>query len=173
MLLLKAAGAATLVGAATLASMSYVVVDVKEQGPKGLHLIVPVPLIAADAALAFAPKHAASVHLGGDVERYIPVAKEMAAELRTLPDAELVHVQEDGQDVRIAKAGDHLEIRVVSQDEKVSVNVPLAALDQVLDSVHGRSLDTHALLSALRRVSNTDLVDVQTADGEHVRVWIW
>jgi hypothetical protein len=173
MLLLKAAGAASLIGAATLASMSYLVVDVKEQGPKGMHLVVPVPLIVADAALAFAPKHAASVRLEGDVERYLPVAREMAAELRTLPDVELVHVQDEGEDVRIAKVKDHLEIRVVGARERVSVDVPLEALDQALGSVHGGTLDTHALLSALRRISNTDLVDVQTAEGEHVRVWIW
>jgi hypothetical protein len=172
-MLLKAVGALSLAGAAGLASMSYVVVDVKEQGPKGMHLVLPVPLIAAQAALALAPPHAGRVNVDADLERLAPIAREMAAELRNIPDAELVHVVDANEDVRISKLGDHLEIRVDGKDEKVSVNVPLDAVDQVLSSIHGRTLDARAVLRALRQVRNTDLVDVQTADGEHVHVWIW
>jgi hypothetical protein len=168
-MLLKAVGALSLAGAAGLASMSYVVVDVKEQGPKGMHLVLPVPLIAAQAALALAPPHAGRVNVDADLERLAPIAREMAAELRNIPDAELVHVVDANEDVRISK----LEIRVDGKDEKVSVNVPLDAVDQVLSSIHGRTLDARAVLRALRQVRNTDLVDVQTADGEHVHVWIW
>jgi hypothetical protein len=172
-MLLKAAGVVTLAGAASLASMSYVVVDVKEQGPKGMHIMLPVPLIAAEAALALVPKHLGRVELDGDAARYLPIAREMAAELRNTPDAELVHVVDENEDVRISKLGDHLEVRVDGRDEKLSVNLPLDAVDQILGSVHGGSLDVREVLSALRQVRNTDLVDVQTADGEHVRVWIW
>src|SRR5512143_302516 len=40
---------------ATVASLGIVVVDVREGGPSGSHIVVPVPLVFAQAALALAP----------------------------------------------------------------------------------------------------------------------
>lgn len=172
-MLLKALGALTLAGGATLASMSYVVVDVREAGPKGMHLVVPVPLVVAEAALALAPKHAGHVELPPEVQRCLPVAKQVAAELRSMPDAELVRVQEPGEDVRIAKVGDHLEIRVNGRHEKVSVNVPLDGLEEMLEGLQGGTVDARKIVGALRHSSNTNLVEVQSKDGEHVKIWVW
>ena len=43
---------------ATVASLGVVVVDVREGGPDGHHIVVPVPLVLAQAALAVAPAFA-------------------------------------------------------------------------------------------------------------------
>jgi hypothetical protein len=40
---------------ATIASLGVVVVDVREGGPDGHRIVVPVPLVFAQAALALAP----------------------------------------------------------------------------------------------------------------------
>jgi hypothetical protein len=167
-MLLKAVGVLSLATVGGLASMDYAVVDVKQGGPDGARIVVPVPLLLAEAALGFAPAEARQVKIDKDAERWLPVARKLAAELRTIPDAELVRVQEHDSDVRIAKVGDHLEIHVHDNGDDVSVNVPLETLDQVLASVHGGRLDVRAALGALHS-ANGPLVDVRSG-RDHVKV---
>lgn len=167
-MLLKAVGLLSLATVGGLASMDYAVVDVKEGGPDGTRIVVPVPVLLAETALSFAPDHARVVNVDKDAEKWLPVVRKMAAELRTIPDAELVRVQDDGSDVRIAKVGDHLEIRVHDDEDDVAVNVPLEAVDQVLGAVHGGRLDVRAALAALHSARGP-LVEVRSGD-DHVSV---
>ncbi len=167
-MLLKAVGVLSLATVGGLASMDYAVVDVKEGGPGGTRIVVPVPVLLAEAALSFAPEHAREVPLDEDARKWLPVVRKMAAELRSIPDSELVSVQDDGSDVRISKVGDHLEIRVHDDDDVVAVNVPLEAVDEVLGSVRGGKLDVRAAIGALHRASGP-LVDVRSGD-DHVSV---
>jgi hypothetical protein len=167
-MLLKAVGVLSLATVGGLASMDYAVVDVKEGGPNGTRIIVPVPVLLAETALSFAPDHARLVNIDKDAEKWLPVVRRLAAELRTIPDAELVRVQDDGSDVRIAKVGDHLEIRVHDNADDVAVNIPLEAVEQVLASVHGGRLDVRAALGALHSASGP-LVDVRSGE-DHVSV---
>jgi hypothetical protein len=62
----------------------------------------------------------------------------------------------------IAKEGRSLRVRVTSDKENVSVNVPLHLALQTLPDEHGH-VRTAALASALSSVRFTDLVECRTA----------
>lgn len=170
-MLIKIAGATVLAAGAGLASMDYVVVDVRpdRDAPR---IIVPVPLLAAEAALSFVPDRDLRVDIDEDAKRFLPVARELAGELRAMPDAELVTV-EDGRDtVRVAKRGDRLEVRVRSGGrEQVDVNLPIDCIAEVLESIGSGHFDARRAVSALHQAEGT-IVEVRSGD-EHVRVSVW
>jgi hypothetical protein len=155
-----------------LLNMSYLVVDVREGGPAGHHFIVPVPLLLAQAALACAPDELSQAH-GEEIERYLPAAQRMLAELAKVPDAELVRVEQRDQRVTVRKHGDQLRIDVQEHGaEEVHVVVPIGAVRDMLGSFRGSRFDAVAAVGALKRVRNTDLVHVRDGQDE-VKVWIW
>ena len=91
MLLLKiAAGLAALpVAAGTLVlATGVVMVDVREGGPDGSRIVVPVPLALVRTAAAFVPRHALG-HLkdseAADLQRYLPIAQEVIEQLASAP----------------------------------------------------------------------------------------
>ena len=156
---------------ATVASTSFLVVDVQESGPDGVHIVVPVPLFLVQAAASFVPDSKADVDLP-EIEEYLPVAEAVIEALREAPDGELVRVEEPHELVVVSKVGDTLEVRVESDDEDVSVNLPLSAAAAILGQVEGGSIHAADVIGVLRTVSRTDLVEVRNGD-EHVKVWIW
>jgi hypothetical protein len=168
--LLKIAGAATLAAGVGVASMDYVVVDVKADRDMP-RLVIPVPLRAAEAALSLVPQRDVAVDIG-DAERYLAVARELVGELRRMPDAEIVRVEDRDELVSVAKRGDELQVHVSGRREQVSVNLPLDCVKEVLESVRGGRVDLRRALAGLHRLGRTDLVEV--VDGsEHVRVYVW
>jgi len=156
---------------ATVASTSFLVVDVQESGPDGVHIMVPVPLFLVQAAASFVPDSKADVDLS-EIEEYLPVAEEVIEALREAADGELVRVEEPDELVVVSKVGDTLEVRVESDHEDVSVNLPLSAVAAILGHAEGGSLHAADVIGVLRTVSRTDLVEVRNGD-EHVKVWIW
>ena len=170
-MLIKIAGATLLAAGAGLASMDYVVVDVRpdRDAPR---IIVPVPLLAAEAALNFVPERDLRVDMDEDAKRFLPVARELADELRAMPDAEIVTVEDGSDTVRVAKRGDVLEIRVRSGGrEQVDVNLPIDCLAQLLESIGSGRLDVRRAVSALHQADGT-IVEVRNGD-EHVKVSVW
>ncbi len=158
---------------ATVASLGVVVVDVREGGPDGSRIVVPVPLVFAQAALALAPAVAPEekMRIPDEALEHVGLAREVIEALAAAPDGELVRVEERDELVVIAKEGRSLRVRVSSDRENVSVNVPLHLALQALPDEHGH-IRTAALAGALSSVRFTDLVDVQ--DGkDHVRVYVW
>ena len=64
-----------------MGSSSCLIVDVKEGGPDGMHIVVPVPLFLAQMALSFVPEE----HTRFPVEEaaeYIPMAERFIARAR-------------------------------------------------------------------------------------------
>jgi hypothetical protein len=170
-MLLKIAGAATLAAGVGIASMDYVVVDVKAD-PDAPRIVLPVPLVAAEAALAFVPEKDLFVDVGPEAERILPVAREIAAELRTIPDTDLVTVDDGDDHVRIAKRGDRIEVHVREGDhQKVDVTVPIDCLEKALGAMHSGRVDVSRLVSALHRADG-DLVRVEDGDTR-VRITVW
>ena len=155
-----------------VASTGLVVVDVKtSDGPR---IVVPVPLFLAHAALGFAPDEATEVEIP-ELGEYSGIAGRLVAELRDCPDGILVEVDDGGDHVLIEKVGDEIAIEVSSDDEEVSVRVPLAVASEVLESYDGRRLRVAGVLDALSSsssLSGTDLVHVRS-DDEEVRIWVW
>jgi hypothetical protein len=169
-MLLKIAGAATLAAGVGVASMDYLVVDVKGD-PSLPRLVIPVPLLAAEAALGLVSERELRVDVG-DAERYLPVARELIAELRRMPDTEIVRVEDRGERVSVAKRGGELQVRVSGRRESVAVNLPLDCAEELLASLEGGRLDLRRALAGPHRYGRTDLVEV--VDGQqHVRVYVW
>jgi len=159
---------------ATVASLGVVVVDVREGGPDGHRIIVPVPLVLAQAAVAVAPAVAEKELRIPDNEvlEHIGLARSVVEAIAAAPDGELVRVEEPDQLVLVTKEGDALHVRVHGQDgEDVSVNVPMNVVRNALPADDGR-ISALAVAGSLSSVRFTDLVEVH--DGEdHVRVWVW
>ncbi len=158
---------------ATVASLGVVVVDVREGGPGGHRIVVPVPLVLAQAALAVAPIAAPdhAMRLPAEAREHMGLAREVVEALAAAPDGEFVRVEDRDETVVIRKEGQALRVDVTGKREKVSVNVPLQLALQALPGEDGR-IRTAALAGALAGLRFTDLVDVQ--DGkDRVRVWVW
>jgi hypothetical protein len=158
---------------ATVASLGIVVVDVREGGPDPHRIVVPVPLVFAQAALAVAPAVAPQdkLRIPEEALEHVGLAREVLEALAAAPDCELVRVEERDEQVVITKEGRSLRVRVTGKKENVSVNVPLHLAMQALPDKDGR-IQTAALAGALGSLRFTDLVDVQ--DGkDHVRVYVW
>jgi hypothetical protein len=159
---------------ATVASLGVVVVDVREGGPNGHHIVVPVPLVLAQAALAVAPAVAPPDKLRiphGEPLEHVGIARDVLEALAKAPDGELVRVEERDELVVITKQGRSLHVSVKGRGEDVSVNVPLHLALQALPDRNGR-IHMGALAAALGSVRFTDLVNVTNGD-EQVRIWVW
>lgn len=146
-----------------------------EEGHKDSKVSVNVPLSVAEAALAAAPS---SVIAQGKVQlgchgRGMSVAslRKAWAELRKSGDAEFVSVEEADQTVKISRAADRVHVRVTStgKGEKVSVEVPVAAVD-ALFAGEGEDLDLRGALDEIKKVRG-DVVQVDDGDSK-VRIWI-
>jgi hypothetical protein len=156
---------------ATVASLGVMVVDVREGGPNGHRILVPVPLVLAQAAVALVPADKLQVPDHKAIE-HIGVAREILEALAKAPDGELVRVEERDEQVVITKEGGSLHVRVHgSKGEDVSVNVPLHVALQALPDAEGR-ISSLALAGSLGALRFTDLVEVQDGN-EHVRIWVW
>ncbi len=154
-----------------VASTGLVVVDVKtSDGPR---IVVPVPLFLARAALGFAPEEATKIEIP-ELSEYSEIASRLVAELSDCPDGILVEVADGSDHVLIEKIGDEIAIEVSSDDEEVSVRIPLAAVAKVLESYDGDRLQVAGVLDALSSssLSGTDLVHVKS-ENEEVKIWVW
>lgn len=154
-----------------VASSSCLVVDVKEGGPDGTHIVVPVPLFLAQVALSFVPDEHTRVPCSEAAE-FIPMAERILEELEDIPDMELLRVEDQHELVVVSKVDDTLEVEVLGRTEEVQIAVPLFALRDILASFDGETFEAAEVVAALRGVSRTDLVHVRDGD-EEVRIWIW
>src|SRR6266702_1585904 len=117
---------------AAVASLGVVVVDVREGGPEGHHIVV-----------------------------HLPLAREVLQALAAGPDGELVRVEEPGEQVVVTKVGNTLRVRVHDRNDDVTVNVPLPLAMAALPDAQGR-IPMASLAGALGGVRFTDLVDVRS-----------
>ena len=171
-MLMKIAAAVLAVPVAAVAAVAatgVVVVDVREA--QGQHIVVPLPLLALRVAAAFVPERQSRVELG-EAARYVGAARHVLEALAQAPDCELVRVEERGENVVIRKHGDMLEVRVEDNGDDVTVNLPIAMALHVLPDEHGK-LSAREAVQALAWARNTDLVDVKSANGDHVKISVW
>jgi hypothetical protein len=168
-----ALAAVPLAMAGVVAGTGVVVVDVRtSDGPR---IVLPVPLVLAEAAGHMVPINQTERAFRGldRAQRYLPIAEEVLAAIAEGPDAELVRVEDGREEVRISKVGDELQIRVRDDHENVSVNVPLKMAREILAQVHhGRNIDPGEIVATLRSARLTSLVEVQSRD-EHVKISVW
>lgn len=160
---------------AVVAGTGVIVVDVKK--PDGTRLVVPVPLLLAQAAARFGPTQAAAAEIDRQVARvrqYLPVADEVLAAVADGPDCELASVEQGDGHLRVHKVGDSLHIRVDNPRENTEYNLPFDLARRALQQAarDGR-VSPAALVAMLRHSRLTQLADVYNIGGDHVRIKIW
>jgi len=156
-----------------VAATGVMVVDVKDSD--GTRIVVPVPLLVAEAAAHFAPTQGAAVAVNRQLDRarkYLPVAEEVLAAVAESPDFELVSVDEGEEHVRVSKVGDALKVHVEGPRENVEVNVPFALARQALRQARNGRIEPADLVAALRHARLTRLAEVSDG-GDHVSITIW
>jgi hypothetical protein len=169
--LLAALAAVPVCCMALVVGTGVLVVDVQESGPRGHRIIVPVPLLVAQAAARFVP----AAHKPLDVPQlkaHFREAERFAQALSDAPDGEYVRVEEREQTVAITKVRGTLQVRVHGRDEEVAVDVPLAMVGELLRRCQSGSCAPADLVAALREARLTNLADVRSRDA-HVRVAVW
>jgi hypothetical protein len=158
-----------------VAAPGVLVVDVRESGKDGHHLVVPVPIVVARAALAFAPQERLRVDIAervGEPAEKLAVAREVIAALAKAEDGELVRVEERDATVLVEKKGDVLHVIVDDRGEHVEVSVPFDMALKALPDDSGR-ISVQDVLASLSEARFRTLAEVRSRDGEHVKVSLW
>jgi hypothetical protein len=113
----------TLAGAAVISAGS-IQVSVRDKGPDGFSLAIPVPVNLASAVLTFIPDRELEEIRAG-FGPWMPAIEAALDGLARCPDGPLVEVDSADETVRIVKRGGKLVIDVDSRDETVHVAVPI------------------------------------------------
>lgn len=162
---------ALLVGGAVV-NTSVLLVDV--DAGDAPHLVVPVPLPVARAALALAPDEARWVE-APEVARHLPMLERVVGALGESPDGVLVEVEDDDERVEVAKHGDIVRVRASDgPGTSVDVDVPIRSARAVLRAYDRdrRSFRSSGLLAALGTVPDGELVHVLDGENEvELRMW--
>jgi len=159
--------------AAMFVNAGILVVDVREDGPDGHHVFVPVPLALARTALWFVPtKHLAVKE--PEFEEHREMVLRLLRELGKAEDADLVEVHDGDESVLVRKVGNHLEVHVSNNSEKVDVRAPLAVVTRILESYDEDrgSFRGSSLSAALGYMPRGNVVHVVGGE-EEVRISVW
>ena len=123
---------------ATVAATGTVTVSVRESGPNGANLFIPVPALLFDVAVATLPMLIPE-HERGEARRaiapYRPTLEAIADELEDCPPGVLVEIQQDGEEIRIRKTRRSYQIEVDGDDADVRIGVPARLLGRALDVI--------------------------------------
>lgn len=144
---------------------------------KGSKVRVNVPLAVVEAALEAAPqkfveKGRIKIDAGRDEhDLSLEEMRRIWRELKNAGDTELVTVEDEDENVTVARKGDVVQVRVTNDrdQEQVHVDVPVNLVDAML-SGDGESVDVKAVVRELRS-RRGDIVRVTDKDSA-VRIWI-
>ncbi len=157
------------------AGTSWLHIKVDEAGKQAATVRVNLPLAVLEAVAPLAgdefSKHA-KIHAGDKCMDKTDL-KAMIAAVRDAEDAEFVRVQDEGDDVRVAKVRGQLVVHVREKGkakDTVSVQIPMEVADALLAGP-GDQLDFAAALAVLRQKGSGPLVTVDDDDSQ-VRIWI-
>ena len=166
-------------GIATAAAQDrWLHIKVDDTGGDNEKVRVNVPLSLAEKVLPCI--HAdnlqgGKVRISGEIEGVD--LRQVAEALRSAGDSEFVTVQDRHDNVRIAKAGGNLLIKVRENHGKsgrpqstVDVKVPFTVVEALL-SAGKDELDVAAAIRALRSQGDTELVTVNE-QTQTVRIWV-
>jgi hypothetical protein len=151
----------------------WVHVEVTSDG--GTNMNLDLPLAAVTAMLALAPEtivQNGEFQFGSSYQVPVAAIREMWRELRDVGDVEFVTIQYEGQDVRIARAGEIVLVNVSDSDgddESVRVEIPVPVVDALL-SGDGDTLNIGAAIEELSMLRG-ELVRVIESDN-NIRIWI-
>jgi hypothetical protein len=172
------AGAALLLAAGGLEAQSaspspWLHIRVEELNrPSKVHVNRPLPVV--EAALKAAPATLSSegkIHLGpGGKHLSLADMRRIWTELKASGDVDLVTVEDENENVKVARKGDLVLVKVDREGkEEVNVEVPVALVD-ALFAGEGEELNVKAALLELQK-RRGDIVRVNDSNAK-VRVWI-
>ena len=154
----------------TVMMMSWVVVDVDTAD--GVHLKVPVPLMALRCAAGCIPIDEMEIpELPDELRQNKEAMLMVLRELRDCPDAMLVDVVTPDATVTIAKSGDDVLVDVEADDATVHVSVPVRRMTRVLERWDWQHVEPKLAFDLLA-AGRGELVNVQAEDAS-VRVTVW
>ena len=140
------------------------------------HINLNLPLAAIEAAIALAPSSIVEngqLQLGQAHEVPVAAIRGMWEELRSVGNAEFATIQHEGNDVRIAREGDTILVRVNEEgdddDADVRVEIPVPVVDALL-SGEGDMLNIRAAIQELSAMRG-EMVRVIEANN-NIRIWI-
>jgi len=152
--------------AVVMGASGVVVVDIREGGEDGMHLVIPVPLALAQAALTFAPDDAKYIECA-EFAPYQEVAEKILMELGDTPDFVMVEVEEGNERVLVQKVGGKIQIDVEDgSSEQVHVNLPIESALKIVRSYDGNGFPTKAAIWGLKKAHMGTLVHVTDGDDE-------
>lgn len=154
-----------LMGALFFGATGILLVDVREGGTDGTHIVIPVPLVLAQVALAVAPAEARYVKCE-DFAEYQEISVRLAEELSRCPDFIIAEVVERDESVLVRKEGKCITVDVKDGDEQVHCRVPLKSVARMLASYDGEGFSTSSMIRALRSAPRGDLVHVRDGQDE-------
>lgn len=131
-LILAASG---VVLAASVARGGIMTVAVEEHSSEGVSFVVPVPAVLVEVGLSTLPLWMPDEEMAQIRRELAPwqaSLREVARELERCPDATLVRVETDREQVLVRKTGRHLKVDVHSDDADVRVSLPADAFSRVL-----------------------------------------
>jgi len=175
MMTLVAWGAAIGIQAAQQEQDSQPWIHIEVTGEK-TNMNLNLPLAVIEAALVMAPEAVVSggqLQLGGEHEIPVAAVRELWRELRSVGEAEFATIQQDGQNIRIARQGDTILVNVNAEDAdaegRVRIEVPVPVVDALL-SGEGDTLNIRAAIDQLSTLRG-EMVRVIESDN-NIRVWI-
>ena len=169
----------SLVGWAGAADNRWLHVRVQESGPEGELVRINMPLSLAEKVL---PAINHKDLRGGKVKVKEAKFEEIDLRaildaLRTAPENEFITVQSPRQNVRVAKSGGNLLVKVretkgkeKGETENVEVSIPFPVVDALLSGGKDE-LDLLAAVRALGTVGDMTLVSVDNNKSK-VRIWV-
>jgi hypothetical protein len=140
-------------------------------------------LVRVNVPLSLAEKVIPAIHNGdlsngkvhiGDLKTDDIDVRAILDALKTAPEGEFVTVQNNDNDVRVAKERGKLVVHVVDKGKKgqnVDVTIPWAVAEALIGNTTEHQLNIEAAIQALEATGDTTLVTV-TGNEENVRIWI-
>jgi hypothetical protein len=144
--------------------------------PKNENVRVNVPLELAEKVLAAIKDDHLShgkIKINGSKSSDIDIRALFDA-IRSSKDGEFVTVQDNDEDVRVAKQSGYFLVHVHGKDhgkkEQVEIRIPMKVAEAMLSGAENE-LDLAAAIRALAAQGDTELVSVKD-DEETVRIWL-
>ena len=152
---------------------SWIHVHIAGTGDAEGDVAVNLPLSAVQALVAMVPDDVVTAdgqltltERGGLT---VSEVRQIWQEVRDAGDAEFLTFQEGDQTVRVARAGDRIQVRIEDDDETGLIDLPLAVVDALL-SGDGETLNIAAAFDELSTIRG-DIVRVTDGDRQ-IRVWV-
>lgn len=165
-----------LVSASPATAEQWLHVNVHEKGDEGANVEVNLPVNLIHKAVPLVERSTSNGRVEiGDEDFSGRDLKELLRELDRSPDGEYVRVRDREDNVRVAKQGAFMLVKVESHDGKnahVDARIPMSVIN-ALASGEDDQLNISAALDALAKAGDGELITVVDDDGEtHVRIWV-